>query len=422
MEIFKEKVKNLPLTSGVYLFKGSDGRIIYVGKAVSLRRRVESYFRGRQSIKTSILVEYIQDIDIIPTHSEAEALLLEASLIKEHQPKYNIELKDGKTYPYIQITKEEFPLVSVVRLNTRKNKDIKADFYGPYVNPTLIREALGVIRKIFHFRTCEPFADKACLYYHMGLCEAPCIKNISKQEYACNVRHIRLILEGKKDDLYKDLQREMEDLARGKNFEAAAKVRDQIRAIGALYSGTKDVNCFKEAEQLQRAFSLEHTPARIECFDISNIMGHQAVGSMVSFLNGKPEKNNYRRFKIKTVEGIDDFRMIAEIVHRRYSRLKNEGLAYPDLIMVDGGKGQLAAAWESLKKLGVKIPIISLAKREEEVFVPAKRNPVVLAKDSLGLQLLQRVRDEAHRFAITYHRKLRSKDVFEKVEHTSCVM
>ena len=414
MDFLKDKVKKLPLSSGVYLFKDSGGAIIYVGKAVSLRRRVESYFRSKQqSLKTNLLVEHIQDIDIIPTHSEAEALLLEASLIKEHQPKYNIELKDSKSYPYIQITKEEYPLVSVVR-PTRKNKSIKADFYGPYVNPSLIREALVIIRKIFPFRTCEPLADKTCLYYHMGLCEAPCIKNISKEGYARNIRHVRFILEGKKEDLYKDLQRGMQELARQKDFEAAAKVRDQIRAIGALYSGTKDINYFKEAEQLMRALGLPKVPERLECFDISNIMGHQAVGSMVSFANGKPDKSNYRRFKIKTVEGIDDFRMIAEIVRRRYSRLKDEGLAYPDLIIIDGGKGQLSAAVGALKELGVSIPIIALAKREEEIFLPAKRNPIVMSKDSLGLKLLQGVRDEAHRFAITYHRHLRSKQIFEE--------
>ena len=293
MDILRQKVKRLSLTSGVYLFKDAAGQIIYVGKAVSLRRRVESYFRGKhQSLKTDLLVDRIRDIGIIPTHSEAEALLLEASLIKEHQPKYNVELKDSKSYPYIQITKEEYPLVSVVRFNARKHKNIKADFYGPYVNPSLIREALVIIRKIFHFRTCEPFADKPCLYFHMGLCDAPCIKNISQEEYARNIRHVRFILEGKKDDLHKDLQRTMQELARQKNFEAAAKVRDQLRAIGALYSGTKDINYFKEAEQLMRALGLSKVPQRLECFDISNIMGHQAVGSMASFFNGKADKNN----------------------------------------------------------------------------------------------------------------------------------
>lgn len=413
MDKFKEKIKSLPVTSGVYLYKDSDGNVIYVGKAINVRKRVESYFRpNTRSLKTDLLVEHIADIAIIETSSEAEALILEASLIKQHQPKYNIELKDGKTYPYIQITKEEYPLVSVVRLNTRKFKGVAANspgLYGPYVNPALIREALQIIRKIFHFRTCQPFADKPCLDFHIGLCDAPCIKNISKKEYARNIRHVRQILEGKKDVLFHQLREEMEELARTKQFEAAAKVRDQIRAIGALYSGTKDINYFKEAEQLQRALNLPKAPARIECFDISNIMGNQAVGSMVSFLNGNPDKNNYRRFKIKTVTGIDDFLMMAEVVRRRYTRLKNEGLLFPDLILIDGGKGQLGAALAELKKLQVDIPIASLAKQEEELFVPGKRASIILPKDSLGLKLVQRVRDEAHRFAVNYHRLLRGK-------------
>lgn len=410
----KQKVKLLPLTSGVYLFKDEAGTIIYIGKAVSLRRRAESYFRARtQSLKTDVLVEHIRDVDYILTHSEAEALLLEASLIKEHQPKYNIELKDGKTYPYIQITREQFPLVSVVRLNTRKNTALKADFYGPYVNPSLIREALGIIRKIFPFRSCDVLPDKPCLDHHIGLCQAPCAGYISKEEYARNIRHVRLILEGRKDDLYRDLQQDMEALAAEKKFEAAARRRDQLRAIGALYSSTKDINYFKEAEQLERAFGLARAPERIECFDISNTMGQQSVGAMVSFLNGRPDKANYRRFKIKTVEGIDDFSSIAEIVRRRYSRLKEEGKAYPDLIMIDGGRGQLAAAVKVLNEIQVPVAVISLAKREEEVFLPGKRNSIKLAEASLGRRLLERIRNEAHRFAITYHRRLRTERSFE---------
>jgi excinuclease ABC subunit C len=205
------------------------------------------------------------------------------------------------------------------------------------------------------------------------------------------------------------LKKEMELLAGAQQFEQAVKVRDQLRALGALYSGTKDVNYYKEAEQLQRALGLPRAPERIETFDISNIMGRQAVGSMVSFLYGKPDKKNYRRFRIRDVRGIDDFKMIAEVVRRRYRRLRNEGLVFPDLIVIDGGKGQLSAALTELRALGVEIPVVSLAKREEEVFVPKKRAAVRLSLNSLGLKLLQRTRDEAHRFAISYHRQLRAK-------------
>lgn len=410
MITLQQHVKLLTLSSGVYIYKNIDGEIIYIGKAVNIRKRVESYFRGKSSsLKTDVLVEHIHSIETIPTHSEAEALILEASLIKEHLPKYNIQLKDGKTYPFIQITQEEFSLVSIVRLNTRKFKEIPANFYGPYVNPALIREALGIIRKIFPFRSCEPFADKICLDYHIQLCQGPCEKKISKQEYARNIRHVRLILEGKREDLMRELHRSMDELSQEKKYEEAGKVRDQIRAIGALYSGTKDVNYYKEAEQLMRAIGMDKSPNRIECFDNSNTMGSFSVGAMVSFLNGVPDKANYRRFKIKTVEGIDDFAMMAELVRRRYTRLKNENRLMPDLIVIDGGKGQLGAAMDELKKLDLKIPIIGLAKREEEIFVPGKRDSIKLKHDSLGLKLLMRVRDEAHRFGLNYHRLLRSK-------------
>jgi excinuclease ABC subunit C len=421
----KARIKELPTNSGVYVYKDSAGAVIYVGKAINVRKRVESYFRvNSRSLKTGLLVSHIAQIETIQTASEAEALILEASLIKQYQPKYNVELKDGKTYPFIQITKEEFPLVKLVRLNNRplmprtpagrKYKDLAAEFWGPYVNPALVREALQIIRKIFPFRTCEPFADKLCLYYDLGLCQGPCEQKISKEEYHRNIRSIKFILDGKKDDLYRNLRLEMEALSRRKDFEGAARLRDQIRAIGALYSGTGDINYFKEAEQLQRAMGLERAPVRIECFDISNIMGNQSVGSMVSFVNGKPDKNNYRRFRIKTVQGIDDFQMIAEIVRRRYTRLQKEGLTFPDLIVIDGGKGQLGAAMRELKKLDLSLGIISLAKREEEIFTPNKRHSIKLSHDSLGLKLLMRVRDEAHRFGLKYHTLLRAKKFLGK--------
>lgn len=411
----KTTINSLPTSSGVYLFKDAAGVVIYVGKAVNIRKRVESYFRKNTgSLKTDFLVSKIDHIDTIQTDSEAEALILEASLIKQYLPKYNVELKDGKTYPFIQITKEEYPLVKLVRQNTRKYKDGPSEFWGPYVNPGLVREALNIIRRIFPFRTCDPFADKLCLYYDIGHCQGPCEGKISKQDYQRNIRHVKMILDGRKDDLYRHLRQEMEETSRRQDFEAAARLRDQIRAIGALYSGTGDVNYFKEAEQLQRAIGLERPPVRIECFDISNIMGQQSVGSMVSFLNGKPDKNNYRRFRIKTVQGIDDFRMIAEIVRRRYSRLQKERLGFPDLVVIDGGKGQLGAALEELKNLNLPLPIIALAKQEEEIFIPGKRNSLKLSHDSLGLKLLMRVRDEAHRFGLKYHTLLRSKKFLNK--------
>lgn len=408
-----QKTKELPTTSGVYLMKDAQGQVIYVGKAVDLRKRVQSYFRPRKTVsKTDFLVDKIAKIDYMMTESEAEALILEASLIKNYQPYYNVSLRDDKTYPYIEITGDKFPRIALVRPRMFNKASI---YYGPYTGVTLIREAIDIIRRIFPFRTCDPFPNKECLYYHIGLCEAPCIGHQTKRDYLKNIRNIKIILEGKKERLLKKLTREMEKCSQRKDFEEAAKLRDQLRAIGALYSGTKDVNYFKEAEQLMRSLHLADLPKRIETFDISNIMGQQSVGSMVSFFNGEPDKNNYRRFKIKTVRGIDDFQMIAEVVHRRYSRLKKEGRLMPDLILIDGGKGQLSAALHELTALGLNLPVISLAKREEEIFIPGRRSPIILQKNSLGLKLLQRCRDEAHRFAISYHRKLRAKETFESI-------
>ena len=428
----QQKIRTLPLASGVYLMRDASGRVIYVGKAVSLRKRVQSYFRSRGgsrrgnrrgvSSKTDVLVNEIRAVDHIETSSEAEALLLEAGLIKKYQPKYNVELKDDKSYPYIEISGEPFPRISLIRrvsFERGQARDAKgAVYYGPYVSAGLIREALTIIRRIFHFRACDPFPREACLDYHIGLCDAPCIGNITRKDYARNIRNVRHILEGEKDVLYKNLKVEMEGMSRKREFEQAAKTRDQIRAIGALYSGTRDINYFKEAEQLQRALNLPRLPERVETFDISNIMGNQAVGSMVSFFNGKPDKSNYRKFRVREVEGIDDFQMLAEIIRRRYSRLKREGLIFPDLVIVDGGKGQLSAAMDALESLEVHIPIMAIAKRQEEIFLPGKRDPVRLPLDSLALQLAQRMRDEAHRFAVLYHRQLRAKKMFGKVTKT----
>lgn len=408
----KDKIAELPICSGVYLMKNDKGQVIYVGKAVSIRKRVQSYFRKKKhENKTDLLVRDIRDIEFRETASEAEALILEAALIKEHDPKYNVSLRDDKSYPFIEITKEDYPRVSITRPRVRKPG---ARYYGPYVNAVLVREALKILRKIFYFRTEEKLEERVRLDYQIGLVEAPKIEDVDVRKYHKNIRNLCLVLEGKTDTLYRRLTRDMESLSRERRFEEAAQMRDQLRAIGALYSGTQDINYFKEAEQVQRALGLKKMPERIECFDISNTMGEQAVGSMVSFWQGHPDKANYRRFRIRDVKGIDDFGMIAEVVRRRYRRLQKEKNPYPDLIVIDGGKGQLAAATMQLSLLGVDIPLCSLAKREEEIFVPRKRDPVILKKNTLGLQLLQRVRDEAHRFAVTYHKLLRGKKMFDK--------
>ena len=246
----KKIIEKIPLVSGVYLMKDAKGKVIYVGKAISLRKRVQSYFRkNKDSIKTEKLSRSIASVEVIETASEAEALILEACLIKQHKPKYNISLRDDKTYPLIEVTSEEYPRISVVRPRKKKKG---ARYYGPYTNPRLIREALTILRRIFPFRSCEKLGKKPCLDFHMGLCDAPCVGNVGKAEYARNIKNICLILEGKKDVLCKKLTRQMDRLAREQKFEKAAKLRDQLQAIGALYSSSKDINYYKEAEQLMR--------------------------------------------------------------------------------------------------------------------------------------------------------------------------
>ena len=415
----RARIAALPVSSGVYLMKDGAGAIIYVGKAVNLRRRVQSYFRGKaQDPKTGLLVAQIADIDVVQTHSEAAALILEAALVKEHFPRFNIDLKDGKSYPYIELTQEEFPLVSLVRLAGVDGKKPGARYFGPYVDAPLVREALGLVRKIFPFRSCLTMPKKPCLYNDIGLCDAPCAGQISVEDYRRKINNIRCVLDGRKDELYRNLRQDMERLAQARDFERAAEARDQLRAVGALYASSPDANYFKEAEQLQRAFGLPRRPERVECIDISTTMGANSVGSVVTFLDGRPDKSNYRRFRIREVEGMDDFKMVAEVVRRRYGRLKRAGAAYPDLVIIDGGKGQLAAAEAELRALDAAIPLISLAKREEEVFLPGRRGPVILDRSSLALRFLQRVRDEALRFALAYHRILRGKKFVELERNT----
>ncbi|MBF0384533.1 MAG: excinuclease ABC subunit UvrC [Candidatus Omnitrophica bacterium] len=407
----KETILKIPLVCGVYLMKSKQRQVIYVGKAVNLRRRVQSYFKeNHPDPKTGKLAADISYVDFIETSSEAEALILEASLIKKYAPKYNIDLRDDKSFPYIEITGDEFPRIFLSRPR-KKNKTSK--YFGPYTEPRLAREALSLIRKIFHFRSCKALPGKVCLDHHLGLCDGPCEGKVSKEEYKMIVKKISLILEGKKDDLYRGLSKEMDKAAQNEDFELAAKARNQMLALGALYSGAKDMNYYKEAEQLKMVLGLKNSPLRIEAFDISNTMGAQSAGSMVSFFNGKPDKSNYRRFRIRETEGIDDYKMISEVVRRRYKRVKEEKGLLPDLIVIDGGKGQLSAAQKELAALELNVPMVSLAKQEEEIYLPNKSRPVKMPPDSLGLQLLQRVRDEAHRFALGYHRKLRSKNVFK---------
>ncbi|MBI5473275.1 MAG: excinuclease ABC subunit C [Ignavibacteriae bacterium] len=543
----EEKLVNLPTGPGVYQHKDADGKVLYVGKAKNLRNRVRQYFQKSRNVEARIdkMLSKATDLEIIVTDSEVEALILEANLIKKFKPRYNVNLKDDKSYPYIVITNEPFPRVFITRQIRRDG----SRYFGPYTDVKNVRAALKTVRDIFMIRSCNYFIDddaikkrkiKVCLDYHIKKCEGPCEGLVTQARYNAMIDQVAQLLQGKTETLIQLLQEEMERVAAEMKFEEAATLRDRIKGLQAYSEKQKAVDLdpidrdivafasegddacgvvFKirdgkligrqhyymnnvdekpaaevleallqqyyldaedipkeiflsgsiedteavqrwlsqkrgdavtllfptEGEEaklvrlsqsnakflldelkiqkmkradyvphavtaLQRDLRLPKLPRRIECFDNSNIQGTDPVASMVVFVDGKPKKSEYRKFKIRSVVGPDDFASMREVVERRYARVLNEGSEMPDLIMVDGGKGQLSSAMEVLNKLGIQSqPIIGLAKRLEEVFLPEKSEPELIPKSSSGLRLLQQVRDEAHRFAITYHRSLRAK-------------
>ncbi len=546
--ILKQKLESLPTNPGVYFFQNPPGKVLYVGKAKNLRHRVRSYFQqGRvEGPKLAALVRQISDLEWIITDSESEAFILEANLVKEYRPRYNVNLKDDKSFPYIRVTHEEFPRI----FPTRKIVRDGSKYFGPYTDVHSMRGLLKAIRKIFPIRSCNYRLDeetvrlrkvKLCLDYHIHRCLGPCEGLISEDDYRKIVRQTVSFVEGKDAQVVAQLKEDMHKASQGQQFEKAARIRDRIKAIGVFRARQKVVsnddidrdvigisceeptacgvvfkvregkiigknhffltrNMDHPEEEVQRAFlqqyyvkvdfipreifvpyevensshyenwlsqkrqgrvslvtpkkgekaklvrlavrnarllmderklqkmkereenlakpvialqkvlSLAAPPIRIEAFDISNISGSDPVASMVCFTNGSPSKSDYRHFKIRTVSGIDDFAMINEVVFRRYKRLLDEKVALPDLILIDGGKGQLSSAVSALEELGIDDrPIISLAKKLEEVFTPEFQDPQSIPKDSPALRLLRQVRDESHRFAVTFHRKLRGK-------------
>lgn len=545
-----EKLSNLPNKPGIYQFKNDEGKILYVGKAKNLRSRVRQYFHKSRSldIKTETMISKAADVEIIVTDSEIEALILEATLIKKFKPRYNIFLKDDKSFPYVVITNEQFPRVFV----TRRIIHDGSKYFGPFTDAKNMRASLKMIRDVFKVRSCNYHIDdetirkkkiRVCLDYHIKKCEGPCEGLVTLQQYNAMIDEVAQVLRGKTSALISNLEKQMLSEAEAMNFEGAAAVRDKIHglrnysdrqkiidtdlldrdilsvaveeddACGVVFkirdgkligrqhyymSGVTEKseaeiisqflrNYYLEAdyypkeiflpckidetetiekwlsekkqskvsiivpkigdkaklvtmcranakyllddlkiqklkrgekipkilELLQKDLRLPKIPHRIECFDISNIQGSDAAASLVVFENGKPKKSEYKRFKIKTVTGPDDFASIREVVQRRYSRLIEEGQKLPNLIMVDGGKGQLSSVMEILQQLSNteyrNIPIIGLAKRLEEIYFPNLTEPQSILKTSASLKLLQRIRDEAHRFALAYHRKLRTK-------------
>ncbi len=528
----QETVARFPENPGVYLMKDEKDRILYVGKATNLRHRVRSYFSGEKDMKTAVLVRKIRNIEYIVTENEYEALLLENTLIKKHKPRYNINLKDGKSYPVIRITNEEYPRV----FRTRRIVDDGSRYFGPFPAVSTLDRYLELIEKIFPLRKCRGPLKKngrPCLYYHIGRCSGVCGGRISRDDYLKNVEGVRALLSGETGEIRDMLERQMRRAAEDLDFEKAASLRDALRAVEDLDRGQKVVDfdgesrdyidwaekerlCtfivfqmrggrlsgrelfrtgvydhradlpgqfllqyYRQAEQLPGTIYLrslppqwqvpdyfqrelgrtvrleaasakrdlavlnlarenaEHdlrkrlhergnipdledlaavlglpaVPLRIEGFDIAQLSGKHPVASLAAFLNGAPDRKSYRKFHIRSLAGeIDDYEAIREAVARRYTRILNEGLEPPDLVLIDGGKGQVGAARGVLDALGFqRVPVLGLSKRNEEIFLPGKKDPVLLPEGSPALRILQAVRDEAHRFATGFNRKLREK-------------
>ncbi|MBM4175655.1 MAG: excinuclease ABC subunit C [Ignavibacteria bacterium] len=543
----KNKIENLPPLPGVYLFQNAGGKIIYIGKAKNIKNRVKSYFTSAPlSAKTEVMVNKISDLEVIVTDNEIEALILESNLVKQHKPRYNINLKDDKSFPYIVITNEDYPQV----FPTRRIINDGSKYFGPYTDVKTMKFALKILRDVFKIRSCKYHIDdevirkkkiKICLDYHIQKCDGPCEGLISKTEYRKMINQVEKVLRGRIDSLINELHSEMNTFSEELKYEKAAEIKSKIDALqvysnsqkvvssdysdkdvitiaadipdavaaifnirngklvgkkkfifsypietsmGEIYSSviknyysdfveipenivvqnepydisaleiylknkskletiiltaddSQDIKsllnmCYQNAllelndiklqrlkkdgkisyvlKSLQRDIFLKNIPARIECFDISTLQGSETVASLVVFENGKPKKSEYRKFIIKDNSGIDDFRSMAEVIERHYSRVLAENKKQPNLIMVDGGKGQLSSAVRVLKKLGLtNIPIIGLAKRLEEIFIPNEKDSILIPKTSSSLKLLQQIRDEAHRFAITFHRKKRDE-------------
>lgn len=429
-----KKPKNLPDQPGVYLMKDTHGKIVYIGKATSLRARIGSYFRspGMLGARMEKLLSDIAELEYRTTDSEVAAINLECKLIKEHHPKYNVQLRDDKKYPFVRVTvQEEYPAISV----TRKLKSDGSKYYGPYTSTKELRETLRIMRKFFPLRNCRYIRSRArpCLNYDLKQCLSPCTGQIKKRKYRNLVNEACLFLEGDSDKLIKNLEKKMKKASLSLKFEEAMKLHDKIKSLNRIVEKEKSVPILevmkvdysmrgKRGKEeslilLGNALGLPSPPHRIEAFDISNIMGEEAVGVVVVFEDGEPMKKDYRRFKIKLSSRIDDYGMMREVIRRRYVRAKQEGKRYPELILIDGGQGHLNLAMKILEDLGLeKIPVIAIAKRLEEIFIPSQKEPLIIPDNAL--YLIERIRDEAHRFALAFHRQLRTKKMLSSEQLT----
>jgi excinuclease ABC subunit C len=426
-----EKVRQFPSSPGVYLMKDAQGRVIYVGKAKSLRSRAGSYFQKTAAGDRRICdwIGEVADVDYLVADSEVDALLLEARLIKDIQPRHNQDLKDDKSFPYLQITTgEDFPRVNF----TREPLDRGVKLYGPFPRAKSLRGAIQVLQRIFKFRTCSLDIEeedprwrwfRPCLLHSIDQCSAPCNLRIDRETYRTDIRRLRLFLDGKKDVVLSEMEEEMRAASKNLQFEKAARLRDEIKALttlnlrGDLAKHAQPevfyVDPRKGLKGLKKVLKLDSTPRTIDCVDIAHLGGTETVGSLVTFIDGLPFKPGYRRYKIKSVAGIDDYASIREVVSRRIRGLQERDEPFPDIFMIDGGKGQLGAALAAFEALRIPPPtLISLAKREEEIYLPGQSDPIVLSRRSFALRLLQYARDEAHRFAQHYHHMLRKKRTF----------
>jgi excinuclease ABC subunit C len=415
----RKKILAVPASPGVYLMHNRQDRVLYVGKAKSLRHRLLNYLGQDQSSKTQALMSKVTGVEFRLTANEEAALLLEFKLIHEFKPRYNILLKDDKSFLSVRISQEEFPAIQLMR----KKDNVFGRYLGPYTNAKLLKSVLKIIRREFPYRTCRNLPRQSCIYHRINLCPAPCIGKISQQAYQRLIDNIILILKGQSDLLIQKLTKLMQERSSAQDFEAAARIRDQIMVLSRMSGSPQSPGYKNELELLARSLSLKDLPVRIEGFDISNLSGQQAVGSMVSFYNGQADKSNYRRFRIKSFTGIDDYKMLAEVVRRRYTRLLKEKKPLPDLLLIDGGQGHLLTAWGQLKALNLSIPLVSIAKEKENIYSsqPGKLR-VALAKDGVALNLIRRIRDEAHRFALAYHHVLRKQALIHSAAGKPCFL
>ena len=437
VEKLRKRIGLFPKAPGVYLMKDAKGRVLYVGKAKDLRARASSYFQDSADLlKTrgpdiARMVAKVVDVDFLECDTEVDALLQENRLIKDIQPPHNAQLKDGKTFPYLEITTgDDFPGVYV----TRKPRWRGSKLYGPFISVGALRDAVNALQKVFRYRTCELDIReddekrrffRPCLLHSIKQCTAPCGDRISREDYRRDIERLKRFMASKRSVVLREMEKEMKSAASALGFEEAARIRDRIKAIQKLaLSGDASedvqpevfyVDPRKGLERLAQVLESESVPRIIEGIDIANLQGDESVGSLVCFIDGKPFKSGYNRFRIKTVQGQDDYAMIREVVQRRYRRAGEGEELYPDVIMIDGGLGQLHAALEACDEAFVQPPmVVALAKREEEIYTQSRQRAIRLPRSDPGLRLLQQVRDEAHRFAQHYHHILRSKRQFDE--------